>query len=40
MANRGRQPHFLRIKVMAEDGFLLREAAFDLGDGLLFLVDG
>lgn len=39
MANRGRQPHLLRIKVMAEDG-LLREAAFDLGDGLLFLVDG
>ena len=31
-------PHLLRIKVTAEEG-LLAEAAFDLRDGLLFLVD-
>ena len=32
-------PHFLRIKVTAEED-LLAEAVFDLRDGLLFLVDG
>ena len=31
-------PHFLRIKVTADEG-LIAEAAFDLRDGLLFLVD-
>lgn len=32
-------PHLLQIKVAAEDD-LLAEAAFDLSDGLLFLVEG